>query len=163
MEELYRRVEKINIISLYKNYSNIQDRFKSKSGYSLFTMYPSKFKHRGFFYGNKNDEYYDSVFIKGFNNIRVSDEKIKKYFNNPFANIICRYTQTTLVKNGNELTLRLFYHDNTRNFNSRYIKKTQVSFGVKFNLKTGNFIVFDKDNRNKNKNKMIFNTNNFIL
>ena len=155
MEELYRQVIRSNKICLLKNYSNINDRHinKYRLNHSLLLL-KKKYKHRGYFYDDKIEDTY--INLQSSSYITVNSDKVKKHFNNPFAEIFCEYTLITLVKKGDELTLRRFYNLNIRKFNARYVKNTQITYGVKFNLKTGNFTVFKPF-----KNLLKFRKNNF--
>lgn len=139
MEDIYSIKESVADITIVKNYSSFPP--KRESPIYAFTL-EKKEKHRAYFCSD--DNYNDrELRLNGFRQIRTkNNDKIKRYFNNPFARVTVTVHEQTIKKDGDKVYVKYNQYQKTRGFNRRYFKKNSESCGFVFNLKTGNFTVY---------------------
>lgn len=107
----------------------------------------SKKKNTKYFYcdDNVNEETIPIYPLGTFYTQR--EEKLKKYYGNPFASIKTTILERTINMSDDKISIRFSRFEKTRQVNSKYFKKYSYSMGVTMNLKTGNIIIYRGDKK----------------
>jgi len=69
----------------------------------------------------------------------TKDRHIKRYFGDPFASISIRIIERSIRRNGDKITLKIYKHIKTRDFNCKYFRKNSSAQSITFNMVNGNF------------------------
>lgn len=83
----------------------------------------------------------------------IKDEKIKKYYGDPFARIETQTVERRIIKDGDKVSIKVYSGRKERKVNNLYFTKTAYSTTITFNMKTGNFNVIRYDHTKKGSNK----------
>lgn len=138
--------------------------FESNSRVGRIISFPEKRGKRrtNFFYGDNdvNESCTLNYAIKGFETTK--DRHIKKHYGNPFSQIAVTTIERSIRVRGDKVTIKLYRHNNIRQFNSIYFKKSTTVESVTFNKKTGNFTTLIM-NKSGKKNTKTFRVNSFAL
>jgi hypothetical protein len=83
----------------------------------------------------------------------TKDKHIKAHYNNPFASIETYRIERWIRRNGNKITIKLYYLGRSRDLNSIYFTKATDTTTLTFDLNNGNFLVtsFDKSRKAQKK------------
>lgn len=165
MDYILKQRFSFSLIKVYKNYSSI-DKPKNflkfvDNGYPDFrtkdeTQHISNLynpstgnKH---FYKIKNDE-------KGNNWVpklslvgeffTTKEKQIKRHYNNPFSEIKVVVKERTIKVKDNKVIISLYEYSKVRLVNRRYFKKYNSSVILTFDLKNGNILCINNNNKNK--------------
>lgn len=92
----------------------------------------------------------------------TKDRHIKRHYNNPFAEITVYRIERWIKKEGDKITIKLYWLERTRGINKIYFTKATKSTTITFNLSNGNFrtLVYNKYKKAKQKK---FNTNSIFM
>lgn len=154
MEILFRKEFSRSFITIYKNYCLLD---KNKNITNSVLNFGSHNKNTRFFVNNEklSKDIDNWVQLSHFKTkITFNQEKIKKYFNNPFVNININDYYIRISKNGDKLTIKYYNKFLSKTINKRYFKKIIYNNYISFNLKTGNIVVI---------NNKTFYTNNITF
>lgn len=98
-------------------------------------------------------------FDQVINCVTLDDNKVKKYYNNPFAEVSVEILERSIVKRGNKVTVTSSCYKKHRMYNHRFFK-THVNKNIfTFNFDTGNFQTISI--HATGKNGRTFRTNSF--
>lgn len=92
--------------------------------------------------------------------VTLDDKKVKKHYNNPFAEVSVEILERSIVKRGNKITITSSCYKKHRMYNHRYFKTIVNKNIFTFNFDTGNFQTISVNALNK-KGRM-FRTNSFM-
>ena len=176
MEEIIKQSFTYANIRLYKNYSNRFDKLKTYEAICLNEK--SKKKTKYFYTTTPTSSFIDHrhpgevvkferiplVNIKGTKEgffETIKDDKIKKYYGDPFASIEIIKIERRIQKDGNKITMKLYFHKKKREVNDIYFKKSANSTTIIFNMKTGNFMTVGYNRINKKLHKKFY-TNSYL-
>jgi len=176
MKEIFKEEFNFAKIIIFKNYSNIEDRYNSsiKHAHHLY-----KKNHRDFFYSaNLDSSYidYNTSTTVEFENIELAsissknsgeifettnDKHIKRHYNNPFADISIHKYERWIKIDGDKITIKSFFKIKKRGVNKIYFTKKIQSTTITFNISNGNFnvIIYNKSRKTNHKK---FYVNSFI-
>ena len=87
----------------------------------------------------------------------TEDRHIKKHFGRPFSQIQIHIHERTIKMDGDKLYIRYNYYSKIREVNCKYFKKHSLSYGVVFDLKKGNILTYNSDNKTSK-----FRQSNFV-
>lgn len=151
MNDILTQKHKIAEIRTFKNFSNLTDKTQFTNSPSYFLgsnlhsfRFHSRIKNRKtlFFHNYEDDNEYNSLDVLPLDIIKTDDnEIIKKYYNDPFAQLIIRVFERSIKSNADNVTIKIYLHETHRRVNEIYFKKSSVVELIKLNKKTGNFIV----------------------
>lgn len=91
----------------------------------------------------------------------TESKHIKKYYNDPFAEITIHKIERWIKKDGDKIIVKLFINKRIRGVNKRYFTKKTESKTITFNLKTGNFNIVEFENIKKEQTKRFY-SNSFV-
>lgn len=100
----------------------------------------------------------DKIFVDSVQGGRIFEtmksDKIKKYYGDPFAIINIKKIERWIKKDGDKITIKLYYLHKSRNVNDLFFRKQTTSTTVTFDLKKGNFnaISYNANKKGKHKN-----------
>lgn len=138
--------------------------FESNSRVGRIISFPEKRGKRrtNFFYGDSdiNESCTLNYAIRGFETTK--DRHIIRHYGNPFSQISVTTIERSIRVHGDKVTIKLYRHNNIRQFNSIYFKKSTTVESVTFNKKTGNFTTLIM-NKSGKKNTKTFRVNSFAL
>lgn len=165
-------------IDLLKDYCNLKDKAfykrekESKKVFPSINMDSSQCRNKNvLFYSipDSEEKEFDlfnfnpsksSVFEHACSSITINSDKIKKYYNNPFAQITVRILERSIVKRGSKIIVTESFYQKHRDFNYRFFRKSEEKNKFSFDFETGNFQVIQITGAKKLSK--IFRTNNFL-
>lgn len=159
MNTLLKQRFQLSTIVLLKNYSLISERpsqskLSIEMGDSDFFLLGSGPSFRLAYKEHKNKVYFHTENPNGENlNFNIcklhgataflttNDDKIKKYYGNPFAQVTIITCERKVSLNGKNLTLKYYKHTKNRHVNWKYFSKISMSKSVTINLETGDLTI----------------------
>jgi len=191
MEELFKQSINFAQIKLYKNYSEIKQRYnyvitadalpKNTPKFWVVSAEPTntiklyqKDRHHFFYTYNLNDIGYPGYFdVIKLENVTsngkdiifetTKDRHIKRHYNNPFAAITIHRIERWIKKDGDKITIKLYENTRTRGVNKIYFTKKTHSTTITFNLSNGNFRIIEYIKNKKTKQKKFYTNSIFML
>lgn len=123
-----------------------------KSAFIIYSPIQDKKKIKYFYNDSKIDEKMElfTASPKRKNFYTTKDRQIKKYYGDPFCRMEVRTHKRMIYKDENKLIIKVVHISKYRSVNWKFFKESKSSVCISFNLKTGNFIIFD-DNGIKKK------------
>jgi len=89
------------------------------------------------------------------------DRHIKKYYNEPFSDILVVILERTIIKRGDKVTIKSNKYLKHRGFNCKYFRTNSYTTSVTFDMVKGDFLIMSSNFIGKKKNKPIFRKNSF--
>ena len=83
-----------------------------------------------------------------------NEDLIKKYYGDPFTSISIRTITFSVVRDGDDISIKYSKKIRIRGVNKRYFKIKNIIFGIKFNTKNGNITSYNINFKNSIKNKL---------
>lgn len=159
-------------IELFKNYSFIGDNHKQKTEGVWYSANhdsfinelnepvsnydyknPSLARHSNYYYiphiKNKKALWFGEIYPLKSAGVfyTLDDDKIKKYYVNPFASVEIRILERSLRIKGDTLILKTYALTKSRLAQTKYYKKKTSSSIISINLKTGNFRLINNEGK----------------
>ncbi len=178
MEELFSQRFNGATIELFKDYcflnertrntfdfDSIEDFFSEKitkkqsQQYRSLKPKPTKGRKINFYYGNESVNENLKFKTSGFL-YTTKDKHIKKHYANPYAYMTLTTHERSIRKHGDVITIKIYSHYKTRDFNQKYFRKRTNVTSVSFNTVTGNFTTL-KMMKNGGANGNSFKRNSF--
>jgi len=188
METLFSQKTEFALITVFKNYSKIDDNkiFFGNSfvdfglfsptreslthtpmgepidfSYLVYNL-PNKKNLYHFYDLKKKNDIYDKTIIKNVKKnktfVTTKQRQIQRHFNNPFSRIVIHQLYRTIMFNETKIVMRLVSKTKTRKFNWKFFKKNVDVISITFNLETGNITTYEKLHKRK---KSVIRVNSF--
>lgn len=124
-----------------------------KSVFIRFSPPEGKKKIKYFYNSTKIDEKMElfTASPKRKNFYTTKDRQIKKYYGDPFCRMEIRTHKRMIYKDENKLIIKVVHINKYRSVNWKFFRESKTSVCISFNLKTGNFIIFDENGIKKNR------------
>jgi hypothetical protein len=107
-----------------------------------------------------DDEYRDIPIIKYASKHKVDgvsgvfyttkDRHIKKYYAEPFCEILVVILERSIIRKGDKVTIKTNRFTKNRCFNQKYFTKNRFTTSVTFDMKKGDFLIIENNRRSKN-------------
>jgi hypothetical protein len=91
----------------------------------------------------------------------TKDRHIKKYYNEPFSDLLVVVLERSIIRKGDKLTIKSNKYIKHKDFNCKYFRTTSYSTSVTFDMIKGDFLIISTNFLGKKKNKPIFRKNSF--
>jgi hypothetical protein len=91
----------------------------------------------------------------------TKDRHIKKYYNEPFSDILVIILERSIIRRGDKVTIKSNKYVKHRGFNCKYFKTNSYTTSVTFDMVKGDFLIISTSFLGKKKNKPIFRKNSF--
>ena len=91
----------------------------------------------------------------------TKDRHIKKYYNEPFGDILVIILERSIIRRGDKVTIKTNKYTKHRGFNCKYFRTNSYTTSVTFDMVKGDFLVISTSFLGKKKNKPIFRKNSF--
>lgn len=91
----------------------------------------------------------------------TKDRHIKKYYNEPFSDILVVILERSIIRRGDKVTIKTNKYTKHRGFNCKYFKSNKYTTSVTFDMVKGDFLIINTSFLGKKKNKPIFRKNSF--
>lgn len=174
------------LINAYKNYSKLEEKPLSESEnlhvlnddffinpYTLINIRQhrrldlrpkgSSKKNANYFYSTSDEPEFVNLipyFNDGNTFITVNENQLKRHYGKPFSEVQTNIFERGITLTDDYLSIRINKYTKNRGLNCKYFRKNNISYGVKLNLKTGNFITYSNNGEGKRK-KSIIRQNSF--
>ena len=147
--------------------STTEDYFATEDGIPLSPMYDKvKEKRTRFFYWEDDLPVipyvpFASKRVKDNGFYTTKDRHIKKYYNEPFSDILVVILERLIIKKGVKVTIKTNYYTKHRRFNCKYFSINRRRSSITFDMVKGNFLIVDSIRGRRNKEKPKFRKNSF--
>jgi len=91
----------------------------------------------------------------------TKDRHIKKYYNEPFSDILVVILERSIIRRGDKVTIKTNKYTKHRGFNCKYFKSNSYTTSVTFDMVKGDFLIINTSFLNKKKNNPVFRKNSF--
>ena len=91
----------------------------------------------------------------------TKDRHIKKYYNEPFSDILVVILERSIIRRGDKVTIKSNKYTKHRGFNCKYFKSNSFTTSVTFDMVKGDFLIIGTTFTGKKKSKPIFRKNSF--
>jgi hypothetical protein len=91
----------------------------------------------------------------------TKDRHIKKYYNEPFSDILVVILERSIIRRGDKVTIKSNKYTKHRGFNCKYFKTNSFTTSVTFDMVKGDFLIIGTTFTGKKKSKPIFRKNSF--
>jgi len=91
----------------------------------------------------------------------TKDRHIKKYYNEPFSDILVIILERSIIRRGDKVTIKSNKYTKHRGFNCKYFKTSSFTTSVTFDMVKGDFLIIGTTFTGKKKSKPIFRKNSF--
>jgi signal peptidase I len=93
----------------------------------------------------------------------TKDRHIKKYYNEPFSDILVIILERSIIKRGDKVTIKTNKYTKHRGFNCKYFKANKFSTSVTFDMVKGDFLLVTSAGKGKDRKKIkpTFRKNSF--
>lgn len=93
----------------------------------------------------------------------TKDRHIKKYYNEPFSDILVVILERSIIKRGDKVTIKTNKYTKHRGFNCKYFKANKFSTSVTFDMIKGDFLLVTSAGKDKCRKKLkpTFRKNSF--
>ncbi len=91
----------------------------------------------------------------------TKDRHIKKYYNEPFSDILVVILERSIIRRGDKVTIKSNKYVKHRGFNCKYFKKNSYSTSVTFDIVKGDFLVVSSNKSTNTKKTAQFRKNSF--
>jgi hypothetical protein len=91
----------------------------------------------------------------------TKDRHIKKYYNEPFSDILVIILERSIIRRGDKVTIKSNKYTKHRGFNCKYFKTNSFTTSVTFDMVKGDFLIIGTTFTGKKKSKPIFRKNSF--
>jgi hypothetical protein len=91
----------------------------------------------------------------------TKDRHIKKYYNEPFSDILVVILERSIIRRGDKVTIKTNKYTKHRGFNCKYFKSNSYTTSVTFDMVKGDFLIISTSFLGKKKNNPVFRKNSF--
>ena len=91
----------------------------------------------------------------------TKDRHIKKYYNEPFSDILVIILERSIIRRGDKVTIKSNKYVKHRGFNCKYFKKNHYSTSVTFDMVKGDFLIVNNHKSAGAKRVTNFRKNSF--
>ena len=93
----------------------------------------------------------------------TKDRHIKKYYNEPFSDIIVVILERSIIRRGDKVTIKTNKYTKHRGFNCKYFNANKFSTSVTFDMIKGDFLLITSAGKGKDRKKLkpTFRKNSF--
>jgi hypothetical protein len=93
----------------------------------------------------------------------TKDRHIKKYYNEPFSDILVVILERSIIRRGDKVTIKTNKYTKHRGFNCKYFKANKFSTSVTFDMIKGDFLLVTSAGKSKDRKKIkpTFRKNSF--
>jgi len=91
----------------------------------------------------------------------TKDRHIKKYYNEPFSDILVVILERSIIRKGDKITIKTNKYTKHRGFNCKYFNTNRFTISITFDMVKGDFLIVSGTNKGKKKNKPQFRKNSF--
>ena len=91
----------------------------------------------------------------------TKDRHIKKYYNEPFSDILVVILERSIIRRGDKVTIKTNKYTKHRGFNCKYFRSNNYTISVTFDMVKGNFLFVDSGKHGKTKTTPRFRKNGF--
>jgi hypothetical protein len=93
----------------------------------------------------------------------TKDRHIKKYYNEPFSDILVVILERSIIRRGDKVTIKTNKYTKHRGFNCKYFKANKFSTSVTFDIIKGDFLLVTSAGKSKDRKKIkpTFRKNSF--
>jgi hypothetical protein len=93
----------------------------------------------------------------------TKDRHIKKYYNEPFSDILVVILERSIIRRGDKVTIKTNKYTKHRGFNCKYFKANKFSTSVTFDMIKGDFLLVTSAGKDKCRKKLkpTFRKNSF--
>jgi len=93
----------------------------------------------------------------------TKDRHIKKYYNEPFSDILVVILERSIIRRGDKVTIKTNKYTKHRGFNCKYFISNKFSTSVTFDMVKGDFLLVTSAGRGKDRKKLkpTFRKNSF--
>ena len=93
----------------------------------------------------------------------TKDRHIKKYYNEPFGDILVVILERSIIRRGDKVTIKTNKYTKHRGFNCKYFNTNKFSTSVTFDMTKGDFLLITSAGKGKDRKKLkpTFRKNSF--
>lgn len=91
----------------------------------------------------------------------TKDRHIKKYYNEPFSDILVIILERSIIRRGDKVTIKTNKYTKHRGFNCRYFNASRYTTSITFDMVKGDFLIVSGTHKGKKKNTPQFRKNSF--
>ena len=91
----------------------------------------------------------------------TKDRHIKKYYNEPFSDILVVILERSIIRRGDKVTIKTNKYTKHRGFNCKYFRSNNYTTSVTFDMVKGDFLLVDGGKHGKTKSVPRFRKNSF--
>jgi hypothetical protein len=93
----------------------------------------------------------------------TKDRHIKKYYNEPFSDILVVILERSIIRRGDKVTIKTNKYTKHRGFNCKYFNANKFSTSVTFDMVKGDFLLVTSAGKSKDRKKLkpTFRKNSF--
>ena len=91
----------------------------------------------------------------------TKDRHIKKYYNEPFSDILVVILERSIIRRGDKVTIKTNKYVKHRGFNCKYFRINNYTTSLTFDMVKGDFLLVNRSKQNKTKNGCQFRKNSF--
>ena len=91
----------------------------------------------------------------------TKDRHIKKYYNEPFSDILVVILERSIIRRGDKVTIKTNKYTKHRGFNCKYFRANNYTLSVTFDMVKGDFLLVDGGKHGKTKSVSRFRKNSF--
>jgi hypothetical protein len=91
----------------------------------------------------------------------TKDRHIKKYYNEPFSDILVVILERSIIRRGDKVTIKTNKYVKHRGFNCKYFRTNNYTTSLTFDMVKGDFLLVNRSKQNKTKNGCQFRKNSF--
>jgi hypothetical protein len=159
-------------LSYDDDFSTITHYYDAEDGIGLTPLLDgTKKKNTRYFYWK--DEFKDIPVIKYASKHKLDggmgvfyttkDRHIKKYYNEPFSDILVVILERSIIRRGDKVTIKTNKYTKHRGFNCKYFNANKFSTSVTFDMVKGDFLLVTSAGKGKNRKKLkpTFRKNSF--
>lgn len=91
----------------------------------------------------------------------TKDRHIKKYYAEPFCEILVVILERSIIRKGDKVTIKTNRFTKNRCFNQKYFTQRRLTTSVTFDMAKGDFLIIESNKRRGNKGPVTFRKNSF--
>ena len=91
----------------------------------------------------------EPYFKKNNTFVTTKQKHLTNHYGNPLSEFATHIFERSVTLNDDYLSIRVSKYSKSRRLNGRFFRKHSYSYGIKFNLKTGNFITYFRNGNKK--------------
>jgi hypothetical protein len=115
-------------------------------------------KNTNYFYSTSDEPEFVTLnpyFNDGKVFVTVNENQLKRHYGKEFSEVQATIFERSITLTNEYLSIRINKYTKSRGLNCKYFSKNNISYGIKLNLKTGNFITYSNNGSRRRKTSII--------